>query len=639
MSLSSLTPYSNSLRISGLASGMDTDQIIRDFMKVQRVPYDRLYQKKQLAEWRRDDYRSVISTLSEFRSGFFDYLKPDNNMLSKTTYKQFNISAVDSVSGSTSSAVSVKGSVNAFSGTHTIRVDRLATADEAVSASAVSAALSGTPGSYNLSGKAITVTLDGVSREIALDDYTGLDDLIAKADTGLQDLLDNAFGPGKITVSNASGELNFETAGGASRLILTSGSGNSGLDELGFGSGDSNRIDTGSTLENLAHKFSAALNFDINDQLVFTINDKNFTFDKTDTLSYVINTINSDADANVNITYNEVNDKFTIKADQYGAGENIRVSQTGGSFFDSIGISTVNPVTTEGVDAQALIDGEIVTRSSNTFSVNGVQYTLLSASSNVQNITATLDVDNIYEKVTGFVEKYNEIIETLNAKLSEEYDRDYMPLTEEQKDEMGEKDIEIWEKKARTGLLRNDQLLQDIVTGMRTALYEPVDGLNISLHEIGITTDTYEKRGKLIINEIKLREAINNSPDSVMELFSRQSDIDYTDWDDREKRTREEGLAYRIYDILQDNIRITRDDNGYKGNLLVKAGKIGDSSENDNMLYDYIEDYEERMDAIYEDLISKEDAYYRKFTAMEKALSQMSMQSSWLASQFGGGLY
>ena len=56
------------IRISGLASGMDIDSIVSDMMKARRIPLDKLKQKKQTMEWQRDDYRSMNTSLVDFRS-------------------------------------------------------------------------------------------------------------------------------------------------------------------------------------------------------------------------------------------------------------------------------------------------------------------------------------------------------------------------------------------------------------------------------------------------------------------------------------------------------------------------------------------------------------------------------------------
>ncbi|HHY15046.1 MAG TPA: hypothetical protein GX521_03110 [Firmicutes bacterium] len=39
------------MRISGLSSGLDVEQIIEDLMRVERIPVDRVFQQKVEAEW------------------------------------------------------------------------------------------------------------------------------------------------------------------------------------------------------------------------------------------------------------------------------------------------------------------------------------------------------------------------------------------------------------------------------------------------------------------------------------------------------------------------------------------------------------------------------------------------------------
>ncbi|WP_366160973.1 flagellar filament capping protein FliD [Bacillus infantis] len=56
------------VRIGGLASGMDTDQLVADLMKAERMPLDKMKQKKQVMEWQRDDYRSMNTLLLNFRT-------------------------------------------------------------------------------------------------------------------------------------------------------------------------------------------------------------------------------------------------------------------------------------------------------------------------------------------------------------------------------------------------------------------------------------------------------------------------------------------------------------------------------------------------------------------------------------------
>lgn len=56
----------SNLRLSGLASGMDTDSMIQSLMKVERLKVDRYEQSKQIALWRQEAYNSMNKTFANF---------------------------------------------------------------------------------------------------------------------------------------------------------------------------------------------------------------------------------------------------------------------------------------------------------------------------------------------------------------------------------------------------------------------------------------------------------------------------------------------------------------------------------------------------------------------------------------------
>src|SRR5690606_34930743 len=99
---------------SGLATGMDTEQIIKDMMKAQRLPMEKITQKKQYLEWQLDDYRAVNRQLFDFSKNTFDNMVLSTNFTAKT------------VSVSSPDAVAIKNltSTSDFSGT--IEVHKLA---------------------------------------------------------------------------------------------------------------------------------------------------------------------------------------------------------------------------------------------------------------------------------------------------------------------------------------------------------------------------------------------------------------------------------------------------------------------------------------------------------------------------------
>ncbi|MBC7766356.1 MAG: flagellar filament capping protein FliD, partial [Hyphomonadaceae bacterium] len=223
----------------------------------------------------------------------------------------------------------------------------------------------------------------------------------------------------------------------------------------------------------------------------------------------------------------------------------------------------------------------------------------------------------------------------------EKYDKSYAPLTDDQRSAMNEADIKLWEDKAKTGLLRNDPTLQKIVRDLRMQLIDPVAGVSISLSSIGIASQSYTDQGKLTINETKLKQAILKDPDSVMSLFSKQSTT-LPDYDrkatmlERTPRFKEEGIANRLFDIIQDNISIMMDSSKKKGYLLEKAGMAGDSTDLTSSMSKLINDETIKVADWEIKLSKKEDAYLRKFSKMETALNKFNSQSSWIASQLSG---
>lgn len=267
----------------------------------------------------------------------------------------------------------------------------------------------------------------------------------------------------------------------------------------------------------------------------------------------------------------------------------------------------------EGTDAKVKINGYLTKQSSNNFTLNGIQYTLKDIGTS--NISTTTDVDTVFNNIKTFVDKYNEIIEKINGELSEERYRSYQPLSNEEKEAMSDKQVELWEEKARSGLLRNDSILSRAVSTMRMDLYTTVDGLNKDfdhLADIGIKTSGYQDRGKLIIDESKLKEAINKDPNAVYQLFSNDGETYET-----------KGLARRLRDSIKNSMEslVEKAGSSTKTNSQFTIGKLLTS------VNAQIDRYEERMTDL-------EDRYYAQFTAMEKAIQQANSQSTSLMQYF-----
>lgn len=269
-----------------------------------------------------------------------------------------------------------------------------------------------------------------------------------------------------------------------------------------------------------------------------------------------------------------------------------------------------------GQDAEVIVNGIGITSSENTVNLNGLVVQLHQADEDATvRVNVTHDVDAVVDRIKEFVNQYNEIVEELNSALREEVFRDFPPLTDEQKAEMSDKEIELWEERARSGLLRSDRLISGVLSDMRLALGGAVEGLEEykSLADIGITTGTWFENGKLYLNEEKLRSALSDNADEVRDLFTQAGE------------GKEQGFAKRLTEVLDRGMeRITQ-----------TAGRAT-SVYDDSFLGERIREYEDRLEAMEERLLRTEESHWRRFTAMEQVLSQLYAQSDWLYQQLLG---
>jgi len=270
--ISNSTANLNMLRFSGLATGLDTDTIVKQLMDVEMLPLTRLYQKNQLLEWKKDGYREMTNLLRGFQDDFLDLLSAKANMTSASTYKKFTVSSTDS-------AVTATANSDAVEYPHTItQIASLASAASVSSTSGVVVNLTGTGAAdtnFSDGNNQISINLDGVTKTVAVQaidyagDYTALQ-------TDLQSAIDNAFGAGKITVSHAGGTFTFDAVN--SKLTLSNASSNNALDNFNIASVSSNRLSLATKLTDLQSVLG--LTFDGSGNVVFKINDQTFSFNK-----------------------------------------------------------------------------------------------------------------------------------------------------------------------------------------------------------------------------------------------------------------------------------------------------------------------------------------------------------------------
>lgn len=501
----------------GLASGIDTDSIVKDMMKVQRLPIDRMNQKMQMLEWQRDAYRAMNTQITDFRS----------NDLSKFRLQGTFMSQKINVTGDTT-AISAKTVGTATTESLTVKVGSLATA------------------AANWSHTDIRSSVD--------------------------------FDASK-TIDNQKGNL-----------------------------------DADPTIFNQT-------------QFTIKINDKEVNIDTTkDSLDSIIDKINKNTD--VSAFYDTETGKVSLKSKETGLvngdlnGADITFVDDGTFLQNVLNIDNTAGSFTSAADATVTLNGLDTTRTSNIFTVNGIEVTLLEASTTESTIQVTRDTEKTVDAVKEFVESYNEMLSAAQSKLVESKYPDFKPLTAEQKSEMGDKEIERWEEKAMSGLLKNDPILSRLVNDMRLSVLSQVetdDGRKITLGTIGLETGDYSERGKLYLDEDKLRAAIEANPDDVMTLFTNEGT-------EVNGITTNQGIGDKMYQDTKEAMdRITQ-----------KAGYPASLSDNSFIGKDItrtstrILDSERRLAAV-------EERYYRQFTAMETAIQRLNSQSDYLFSMLNSG--
>src|SRR5690625_794941 len=253
----------------------------------------------------------------------------------------------------------------------------------------------------------------------------------------------------------------------------------------------------------------------------------------------------------------------------------------------------------------------------NSYTINNLNLEFHDTTDGHATLSVTNDVDHAFEQISNFVEKYNDIIDKLNGTQQEEKYRDYPPLTQKQRDEMSEDEIEKWEERAKSGVLRGERVIVDAMTNMRRGWYEPVnnDGAFKSMTEIGLNTSIdYMDGGKIIIDEDKLKAALRERPEDVQKLFANNEDGD-------------RGLIYRLDNAVDETI----------GRINDHAGRATSTLDN-YALGKRMKDLDQRIDSFQERLMKVEERYWNQFTQMEKAIQRMNEQSSYLFSQFNDGM-
>ena len=582
--------------IYGLSgSGLDIESLVKMGMMNKQNQYDKMYQTQLKQTWVKEAYNTVYTDVKAFKE-------------SMSTFKmQSNMSAMQATS-SNNDVVSVTANGAAAAMNHKITVEQVAS-------------------------NAYLMTANGQKIDRANNS--------AANSAYLKDVL---FEAGYTKSTGADGQTSYAVRNSAGKAETHKGS------EVAISIEVQDSDEKDSNGNYVTHKVEFTYDQIFGDNK--TLNDLATAF--------------SNSGANVQGGYDTVNDSFSLYNKTSGSANKIGLkatNETSKELLDKLHLASYDGqnntlgsaitfetdkmnVAATGTNAKATIDGKTYESDTNKLNVANVIYNFNGVSAKnadgtyqASTISVSQDTDKIVDNVKKFVETYNTLIDSLNTKYREEKNTDYKPLTKKQESEMTESQINKWNEKAKSGLLYHDNNIYSIISDMREALYTEVDAVDTvltdargnkysynSMSSIGITSST--NQGHITLDEEKLKKALTEDPDCVYQLFASDQDSTYisgsTNKNQSDTYTSKSdylntGIANRLYNSMTTNIR----------NLESYAG-TSKETDDESYLGKLITNMNTKMTSFQTLMKSYESKLYKKYDAMEVALSKLGAQLSYI---------
>ena len=373
--------------MGGMVSGIDTQEIIKGLTSATRARIAREEQNKQLAQWRQNAYRDVVSAINEFQN---KYLRVGaSNLRQSSTFATISAASASS---------SIRVSATPSSTLEDITIDRIlsvATAHSVKSKEGLQKNLTGTAvidadfmNDTTFTGRTFSITVDGRTHNLKLDRLDGYDsdamfdttapeydknkhlyytydpvtkDVTAKDLTSLapkekfelvlQSIIDDAVGTrvaldgdGKpiadpsnpsVYLRESIVSVSLAEEGGKSFIELENKNDiisiAAGSTLFGFTAGHTNRIGVNTQIKEI-EGLRAQLH---GGAYAFTVNGVAFSFSENDSLQTVMNEVNT-SDANVRMSYSANTGEFTITSKTTGFADNIVMRDNTGNLLNTL---------------------------------------------------------------------------------------------------------------------------------------------------------------------------------------------------------------------------------------------------------------------------------------------------------------
>lgn len=360
-------------------------------------------------------------------------------------------------------------------------------------------------------------------------------------------------------------------------------------------------------------------------------------------------------DAGVNASFDTTNQRFFINSTGTGSAKNFTLTSDDSTALASLGLdpnttytdingSKNSCVKIEGQDAEIVLNGATFVSDSNTFSINGLTINTLGVTDEEISLVTSTDYDGIYNTIKDFLTEYNDLINEMDKLYNADSARKYDMLTNDEKDSMTDDEVEQWEDKIKSALLRKDNSLYNVMNTLTTTMMDGYYENNLSdkqkknmsaseisawykenggkkhyLSDYGIGTLSYfeaqdNEHHAYHINgdaddeftstkEDKLKAAIAEDPEGTANFFTTLCKTLYSKLDETMSESTEYSSIYKVY--------------------------------NDKQLKKDYKDYTTKISDAEDELNDYEDRWYNKFSKMEVALSKLQSQTSSISSMLG----
>ncbi len=666
------------IRITGMNSGLDTENIISELVKVKRSKVDTLKKKQTSQQWKTDAWKDLNTKVLKLYNGALTSMSFSDAYAKKTTKV------------SNSNAVSVVTSGTAVNGVQELKVNKLAKSGYLTGAQLDGSVTGKTKLSDLTKGAAgdeisFSVTVGGKTKEINLTGASTINDVVTK----LKDAGVNA----NFDEKNQRFYVSSKETGAAADFAITANNQNGfdALTKMGINLADAattaqyeklagRSVDARKALINAEvtkqvkaltsqlesmEKSSAAYDQKINK--FYEDNEYGYD-DKTDfeevrrelaaekerlageedeeskaalaTLDKQIAAIDSHTtnvankalvDGEIAATEkqigeegkgsNDLVDKITqAMTAKFEYADTVNAAIKNGDTFGFTDSKEASRIV--GQDAEIYLNDAKYTSKSNVFEINGLTLTVSKETAEGESVMITTedDTSGIYDMIKNFLKEYNSIINEMDKLYNAPTAKSYQPLTDEEKDAMTDTEVEKWEAKIKDSVLRRDSTLNTVSGALKDIMSSSIDinGKKLNLSSFGIETLSYFTAPE---NEKNAYHIAGDADDS-----STMSQADVL----KGMIASDPSTVSTFFTELSRNLS-----DKLKGLMSATDYSSSFTLYDDKRMKDEYASYTEKIKKQEEKVTAMENKYYKQFSAMETALAKLQSSQSAISGLLG----